>query len=477
QGAEGGSLVPTGMAGRSEDQSLRADLKCVICHELFTEPVMLNCMHRCCKACILRWWNTSTDPPSCPECCEKFPKATFRTDYLVSKIVERVHRYSSPAYPRVVRVSGFCPAGGEGGKRHRNPVRPSQAHHSSSCNHLTHWGAPCIPCLTRHLLACFSCQTHLLPFPYAQKVSGELKDKIKEEFACLHQILEEEERAVLADLDKKEEESLAPLHGVINQLDEEMSVLQRDIDYITQILNRVEEASLMEVSVFGWPWQEGRTGSLFVQLHELQTVTVNSLCSSLQVESPDIEYVFGIKEADSPPAPLTFDDSSAHPNLQFSRDRRKVVQKDEAQTVPHSSRRFLQRVGVLGSQTFTCGQHYWEVWVGSKASWYLGVADETVNRAVKVKLCPENRYWTLCLRNQTEYWAFTDVPVRLTPNPSPQKVGVFLDCQEGTVTFFDAGRMSHLFTFHHVSAKGYCPFFSTCQSDNMESMCLCHLNL
>lgn len=43
---------------------------------------------------------------------------------------------------------------------------------------------------------------------------------------------------------------------------------------------------------------EVRTGSLFVQLHELQTMTANSLWSSLQVESLDIRYVSGMKEAD-----------------------------------------------------------------------------------------------------------------------------------------------------------------------------------
>lgn len=36
-----------------------------------------------------------------------------------------------------------------------------------------------------------------------------------------------------------------------------------------------------------------------MQLHELQIVTANSLCSSLQVESLDIRYVSGMKEADS----------------------------------------------------------------------------------------------------------------------------------------------------------------------------------
>lgn len=36
-----------------------------------------------------------------------------------------------------------------------------------------------------------------------------------------------------------------------------------------------------------------------MQLHELRTVTANSLCSSLQVESLDIRYVSGMKEADA----------------------------------------------------------------------------------------------------------------------------------------------------------------------------------
>lgn len=180
------------------------------------------------------------------------------------------------------------------------------------------------------------------------------------------------------------------------------------------------------------------------------------------------------------PAPLTFDPESAHPNLVFSRDLTAVTERNRAQPVPRSPRRFCQCVNVLGSQTFDSGRHYWEVWVGSKTKWDLGVAAEAVDRAAKVKLCPENGYWTLRLRNRVEYWATATPWVRLTPRRPPRKVGVFLDCQEGTVTFFDAGDMSHLFTFHQVSAERYCPFFSTCFSDgrdNMEPMRLCHLAL
>ncbi|NXV57272.1 A33 protein, partial [Spizella passerina] len=155
--------------------------------------------------------------------------------------------------------------------------------------------------------------------------------------------------------------------------------------------------------------------------------------------------------------PLTFDPESAHPNLVLSRDLTAVTERDRAQPVPASPRRFRQCVNVLGSQAFDRGQHYWEVWVGSKTKWDLGVAAEAVDRAAKVRLCPENGYWTLRLRNRTEYWATASPWVRLAPRRPPRKVGVFLDCQEGTVAFFDAGDMSHLFTFHQVSAERYCP--------------------
>ncbi|NXX94498.1 A33 protein, partial [Centropus bengalensis] len=480
-----------GMAGTSQERSLREELTCAICFELFSEPVMLDCMHHFCKSCIQGYWESGTRVPSCPQCRREFPSRAFRTHYLLSGLVEKVRRCGSVEHRHKMQVSGFCLAGvtpesQQGSETGSSPSFP-YFNFQDSVSRLNRPSHPV------HVLVCFSCQTHLLPLPSVQMVSGELNFKIRAEFAHLHQILEDQERAVLAELSAKEEQVLARLHGDVTQLEEGMSVLQRDIERIEQTLSKMEEVSLLEVSMAGFlslcfMTAGDRTGSLFVQLHELQIVTANSFCSLLQVESLDIRYVSDMKEADSllsdraypSPAPLTFDPESAHPNLVFSRDLTAVTERDRAQPVPNSPRRFRQCVNVLGSQTFDSGQHYWEVWVGSKTKWDLGVASEAVDRTVKVKLCPENGYWTLRLRNRTEYWATTTPWVRLTPRQPPRKVGVFLDCQEGTVTFFDAGNMSHLFTFHQVSAERYCPFFSTCFSDgrdNMEPMRLCHLAL
>ncbi|NWH67517.1 NF7O factor, partial [Geococcyx californianus] len=491
------------MADRSEDRSLREELTCAICFELFSEPVMLDCMHHFCKACIQGYWESCSRVPSCPQCRREFPSPAFRTHYLLSGLVEKVRRCGSVEHRHKMQVSGFWPALKEGSSPRCLPLA-LQPWKLSLCPVFHPKSRVCLRLSgfqdshPVHFLSSFSCQTHLLPFPRAQMVSGELNSKIRAEFTRLHQILEDQERAVLAELSEKEEQVLARLHENVHQLEEGMSVLQRDIERIEQILSKMEEVSLLEPVSSGLGVLAGRlplfvlhgdrTGSLFVQLHELQTVTANSLCFLLQVESLDIRYVPDMKEANSLlsdraylfPARLTFDPESAHPNLVFSRDLTAVTERNQAQPVPSSPRRFRLCVNVLGSQTFDSGRHYWEVWVGSKTKWDLGVASEAVDRAGKIKLCPENGYWTLRLRNRTEYWATTTPWVRLTPRQPLRKVGVFLDCWEGTVTFFDAQNMSHLFTFHQASAERYCPFFSTCFSDgrdNVEPMRICHLTL
>ncbi|NWJ02514.1 NF7B factor, partial [Crypturellus undulatus] len=334
--------------------------------------------------------------------------------------------------------------------------------------------------------------SHSLLFASSQKVSGELHYKIQAEFRRLHQILEEEERAVLAALGKEEEQLQTRLHGDVQRLEEGISELQRDIEHMEQTLSNMEEVSLQEVSLLVCG-EQGMFRDLCLGWGE--QVTANSLCSSLQVESLGIRYVSGMGNPLSEgmcnpgntllhfsavPDALTFDPKSAHPNLVFSRDLTAVTEKEEARPVPYSPRRFLQCVNVLGSRAFDHGRHYWEVWVGSKTKWDLGVAAEAVDRAARVKLCPENGYWTLRLRNETEYWATATPWVRLAPRRPLRKVGVFLDCRKGTVAFFDAGDMSHLFTFRQASAERYCPFFSTCFSDgeaNGEPMRICHLAL
>lgn len=197
-------------------------------------------------------------------------------------------------------------------------------------------------------------------------------------------------------------------------------------------------------------------------------IIINSISSQIPVYS-----------LPTAPAPLTLDPESAHPNLVLSKDLTAVTERKTPQSVPRSPSRFLQCVNVLAKESFESGRHYWEVWVGTKTKWDLGVAADSVDRAARVKLCPKNGYWAIRLREKSRYWAAAAHWVRLNPGCLLRKVGVLLDCRARKVAFYNAEDMSLLFTFHQVRARRFYPFFSTCFGDgeNAEPMRICHLNL
>lgn len=135
---------------------------------------------------------------------------------------------------------------------------------------------------------------------------------------------------------------------------------------------------------------------------------------------------------------------------------------------PHTShsKRFLQCVNILAAQSFQSGRHYWEVEVGCSPKWDLGVASEAVDRHARIKLSPESGYWTLRLRNGNECWAGTQPWTRLQLGSPPQRIGVYLDCDERRVSFYDADEMSLLYTFSNGPRGKVFPFFSPCISES-----------
>lgn len=161
---------------------------------------------------------------------------------------------------------------------------------------------------------------------------------------------------------------------------------------------------------------------------------------------------------------------TAHPSIHVSRDKTAAVECDFMTQHACHSKRFLQCVNVLAAQSFHSGRHYWEVEVGSSAKWDLGVASEAVDRRARVKLSPENGYWTLRLRNRSEYWAGTQPWTRLQVSCSPQRLGVYLDCDERKVSFYNADDMSLLYTFKNGPRGKVFPFFSPCISDGRHGL-------
>ncbi|XP_056443657.1 E3 ubiquitin-protein ligase TRIM39-like [Gadus chalcogrammus] len=142
---------------------------------------------------------------------------------------------------------------------------------------------------------------------------------------------------------------------------------------------------------------------------------------------------------------VTLDPDTAHPQLILSEDGKQVHHGDEEKELPDNPKRFTKCIYVLTRQSFSSGRFYFEVQVKDKTEWYLGVARESIDRKVGIIETPENGYWTLCYDEGGLVYN-DNRDVRLPLSAELQKVGVFVDYDEGLVSFYDVEARVHIYS-------------------------------
>ena len=125
-----------------------------------------------------------------------------------------------------------------------------------------------------------------------------------------------------------------------------------------------------------------------------------------------------------------------------------------------------QKIFTLCKEKFSSGKHYWEVKVTDKTakekSWYVGVASETAERVYRIPLTPVNGFWVLCYEVERGVY-IRDVPVPILLSHVGDElttVGVFLDCDEHTLSFYNADTKSHLHTLTNLTLIPLRPLIS-----------------
>ncbi|KAK0132966.1 Zinc finger protein RFP [Merluccius polli] len=142
---------------------------------------------------------------------------------------------------------------------------------------------------------------------------------------------------------------------------------------------------------------------------------------------------------------VTLDPDTAHPHLILSEDGKQVHNGGVKKNLPDNRKRFTLGLSVLTRQSFSSGRFYFEVQVKNKTQWRLGVARESISRKGLLIGTPENGYWTILFTK--DQLVFSDnSDVRLPLRAELQKVGVFVDYDEGLVSFYDVEARVHIYS-------------------------------
>ncbi|XP_067441793.1 E3 ubiquitin-protein ligase TRIM21-like [Thunnus thynnus] len=300
-----------------------------------------------------------------------------------------------------------------------------------------------------------------------------LKESVERSLNELIETIEEKQRTT----EKQAEDFIKELEQEISELmkrSSEVEKLSRSEDHLHLLQNfpslkaAAPTKDWTEVSVRP-PTYEGTVVRAVTQLEETLSKQMKKLLGEVE-----------LKRVQQYAVDVTLDPDTAHPNLILSDDGKQVNCGDVEKNLPDNPKRFSLCANVLGKQSFSSGRFYFEVQVKGKTEWDLGVARESINRKGEITLRPQNGYWTIVMRNGNEYKAGNNTPVCLSLKSQLQKVGVFVDYEEGLVSFYDvdAAALIYSFTGCSFTEKLY-PYFCPGPNDggkNSAPLIICPVN-
>ncbi|XP_037389763.1 E3 ubiquitin-protein ligase TRIM39-like isoform X1 [Pygocentrus nattereri] len=297
-----------------------------------------------------------------------------------------------------------------------------------------------------------------------KKSSEKEKADRVEVFRALLRCIERSQTELLEVMEEKQKAAERQAEEFIKGLEQEITELKRRDTELEQLSHTEDHLHLIQVypSLCSPPptknWTEVRINS-HLRVEPLRRA-LTQLQGELSKEMEKLEEI-EMKRIQQYAVDVTLDPDSAHPQLILSDDGKQVRVGDKRQNLPDKPERFDYCVCVLGKEGFSLGRFYYEVQVRGKTDWDLGVTTESSDRKGQIMACPEKGYWIVFLRNETEYEAVDSQRVPLSLKQTPQKVGVFVDYEQGLVSFFDVESRSHIYSFtgQSFTEKLY-PYFS-----------------
>ncbi|XP_019600185.2 tripartite motif-containing protein 75 [Rhinolophus sinicus] len=442
---------------------LQAEVNCPICLDYLRDPVTIECGHNFCRSCIQKSWADVRDRFPCPVCRHPCQQRHLRSNTQLGRMIdiakllqmtrskkkrqeeeclcEKHHQVLSLFCEEDLEV--LCPLCTQPPEHQGHQVRPME---EAACDHRQRLSSYIEPLKKQvaDVQKLVATQDRKL-VELREKVQNR-RWKLASELEHLMRSVEHEEEAVVLRLVEDEKDIQEKLSANITAFSEHISTLKG-------LLKEVAERSVM---------------SDVKLLTDIKSVL--HTCESLK--PPAVYWIQLRREGCSLPPQfsalkkiiqkfrkeVTLDHETAHPDLLVSDDKKSVTFMRKKQRFPRNPKRFTVDPVVLGSEGFNCGRHYWEVQVGDKPQWAVGVCKDSLSRKRKHPPSEHNKCWTIQLQNG-DYVARSCVPVTLVLKEKPTGVGIYLDYELGQISFYSLNDRSHIHSFMDKFSEVLKPYF------------------
>ncbi|XP_038238104.1 butyrophilin subfamily 2 member A1-like [Dermochelys coriacea] len=174
---------------------------------------------------------------------------------------------------------------------------------------------------------------------------------------------------------------------------------------------------------------------------------------AIQEKSEKAMAELDFRRARSNAVNITLDSDCKHPELSL---------KDKNRVVSTAEKKAHRDLIVVANEGFSEKKQYWEVEVGDKPEWELGVLTENERgklKKEKMEKPPEKEYWSLRLSEGQYHCSWKSDTITPEDKKCPV-VGIFLDWEEGMISFYNVEQMCLVvFIIQEFQGKLY-PFFN-----------------
>uniref|UniRef100_A0A8C5N7K2 B30.2/SPRY domain-containing protein n=1 Tax=Gouania willdenowi TaxID=441366 RepID=A0A8C5N7K2_GOUWI len=286
------------------------------------------------------------------------------------------------------------------------------------------------------------------------RIRKEAADRGKAEgvkmFTALMELVQRGLKELIEKMEEQQEAEKTEAEGLIKELEEEISELMKRSSEVEQLSHSKDHLHLLQhfCSLKAPPATKDWT-EVMVRPSSCEETVLRAVAQLEDTISDKIKMMKKMKIMQQFAVDVTLDPLTANPYLVLSDDGKQVYCSDVWKNLPDNKERFSYCACVLGKQNFSSGRFYFEVQVKGKTEWYLGVVKESINRKGNITLTPKNGYWTVALRDGNVYTAYESPSVILHLKCVPEKVGVFVDYEEGVVSFYDVDAAALIYSFTH----------------------------